>query len=61
MITSSTTCYWCGTFHIIDFNDEELHNLYSLPNIVLNDGIKEDELGGHTRKEDKRNVHRILF
>jgi hypothetical protein len=27
----------------------------------LNDGIKEDELGGHTRKEDKRNVHRILF
>jgi hypothetical protein len=26
-------------------HNEELHNLYSLPNIILNDQVKEDEMG----------------
>jgi hypothetical protein len=46
----------CRTLH-----NEKLHNLYTSPDIIYGDEIKEDEMGGTCSiLGEKRNAHRIF-
>jgi hypothetical protein len=43
------------------FHNEELHNLYSLPNIIKNDEIKESRWAGNAARMGRRGMHKELW